>query len=72
MERRECTVGYPLTLTDETKDVPDGGDEDDQGVGSAQQGQCDDAVTNPAELLGRTQELIDGGANLQTKKKKGS
>lgn len=52
-------------LTYEAKDVPYGGDKDDQGVGASQQAYGDDGVTDPAEVLGGTQELVDGGTNLQ-------
>lgn len=52
-------------LTYEAKDVPYGGDKDDQGVGANQQAHGDDGVTDPAEVLGGTQELVDGGTNLQ-------
>lgn len=52
-------------LTDESKDVPDGGDEDDQGVGAGQQYHGDDNVADPAEVLGGAQEVVDRGADLQ-------
>lgn len=53
------------TLTDESKDVPDGGDEDDQGIGAGQQDHGDDNVADPAEVLGGAQEVVDGGADLR-------
>lgn len=46
-------------LTDEAEDVPDGGDEDDQGVGACQQDHGDDNVADPAEVLGGAQEVVD-------------
>lgn len=46
-------------LTDEPEDVPDGGDEDDQGVGACQQDHSDDNVADPAEVLGGAQEVVD-------------
>lgn len=75
--RRTFVVSKPLTrirtfltpvarqLTDEAKDVPDGGDEDDQGVGASQQDHGDDDVADPAEVLGGAQEVVDRGADLQ-------
>lgn len=45
-------------LTDEAKDVPDGGDKDDQGIGASQQNYRDDGVADPAELLRGAQELV--------------
>lgn len=53
------------TLTDESKDVPDGGDEDDQGVGAGQQDHGDGNVADPAEVLGGAQEVVDRGADLR-------
>lgn len=62
-------LSHPLTntwtLTNEAKDVSDGGDKDDQGVGAGQQDHGDDGVADPAELLRGAQELVDGGADLQ-------
>lgn len=52
------------TLTNEAKNVPDGGNEDDQGVGAGQQDHSDDGVANPAEVLGSAQELVDRGTDL--------
>lgn len=46
-------------LTDEPEDVPDGGDEDDQGVGASKQDQGDDKVADPAEVLGGAHEVVD-------------
>lgn len=58
------TLTRAKTPTDEAKNVPDGGDKDNQGVGAGQQDHGDDGVADPAELLGGAQELVDGGANL--------
>ena len=58
------------TLTDEAKDVPDGGDKDDQGVGAGQQDYGDDGVADPAELLRGAQELVDGGADLRRERER--
>lgn len=52
------------TPTNEAKDVPDGGDQDHQGVGSSEQAHGDDGVADPAELLGGGQVVVDGGTNL--------
>lgn len=52
-------------LTDKAEDVSDGGHEDDQSIGAGQQNHCDDGVTDPAELLGGTQQLVDRGADLE-------
>lgn len=46
-------------LTDEAEDVPDGGDEDDQGVGAGEQDHGDNDVADPAEVLGGAQEVVD-------------
>jgi len=37
-------------LTNKAKDIPDGGDKDDQGVSASQQDHSDDGVTDPAEV----------------------
>lgn len=58
------------TLTNEAKNVPDSGDEDDQGVGAGQQHDGDDGVADPAEVLRGTQELVDGGTNLRRKRQR--
>lgn len=67
-------LSHPLTntwtLTNETKDVSDGGDKDDQGVGASQQDNGDDGVADPAELLRGAQELVDGGADLQRERER--
>lgn len=55
---------------DEAENVPDGGDEDDQGVGAGQQDHGDDGVADPAEVLGRAQELVDGGTDLRGERRK--
>lgn len=56
------------TRTNKAKDVPYGGDKDDQGVGASQQDHSDDGVADPAEVLGGTQELVDRGPNLEREK----
>lgn len=59
------------TLTNESKNVPDSRDEDDQGVGAGQQHYGDDGVADPAEVLRGTQELVDGGTNLEREATRG-
>ena len=54
--------------TYKSKDVPNGGDKDDQAVGASQQDYSDDNVADPAEFLGGTQELVDRGPNLERDK----
>lgn len=53
------------TFTYEAKNVPYGGDKDDQDVGAGQQDNGDDGVADPAEVLRGTQELVYRGTNLQ-------
>jgi len=56
--------------TDEAKDVPDGGDKDDQGVGAGQQDHGDDGVADPAEFLGGAQQVVDRSTNLRRRRGK--
>lgn len=58
------THTHRQTPTNEAEDVPDGGHQDDQGVGPGQQSHGDDDVTDPAELLGLGHVLVDGGTDL--------
>lgn len=37
--------------TDESKDIPNGGDKDDERIDPSQQNYCDDDVTDPAEFF---------------------
>lgn len=43
-----CCECWP---TDEPKDIPNGGDEDDEHVDPKQQSRCDADVADPAELF---------------------
>lgn len=52
-------------LTNESKDVSNGGNEDDEDVSEDQKGQGDGRVAEPAEFFLGTQQLRDGAADLQ-------
>lgn len=56
-------------LTDEAKDVSDGGHEDDQHVVECQDGSGNQHVASPAELSLAEQQCGDGGADLGNKHK---
>lgn len=51
-------------LTDEAKDVSDGGHKDDQHVVEGQNGSGDQHVANPAELSTAEEQCSDGGTDL--------
>lgn len=61
---------YMQIFTYEAKNVPNGGDTDDQGVGAGQQDYSDDGVADPAEVLRGTQELVYRGTNLQRERER--
>lgn len=56
-------------LTDEAKDVSDGGDEDHQHVVEDQYAGGDQHVADPAELSTAEQQRGDGGADLDSNRK---
>lgn len=59
------TVFATRRPTDESKDVPNGGDEDDEEVAPNQQSQGDDDVTDPAETFSSAAEqVIHRGTDL--------
>lgn len=53
-----------LKLTDESKDVSDGGHEDHQQIVKGQYRSCDEDVSDPAELFACETQRGDGGPNL--------
>lgn len=51
--------------TNESKNVSDGGGEDDQNVDGEEEDDCNDDVPCPAEVFRRAYKLVDGGSNLK-------